>query len=391
MNLKFKPETIGKIVFLIGILFSLSYVSKQIKSTEDNFNKNLNTNSINQYLLEHDDIIKSSKPILWIHIPREKNCRKSNSFGSPNSDNLNMPYIYLTVRSIIEKCSKSFTICLIDDNSFEKLLPAWEINLSKIKNPILDNVRTMGLLKLLYLYGGLLCPCSFLCQKDLIDFYNLSYKNNTVVSFEQYNNTLSNITSNYVTNINFMASFPQNDTIKQLSSYMEQLISKDNTYESKILGRLGIQCDKYVNDNKISNQCGSLIGIKNENNTLIQIDDLFSSNFIHFNDAKYGILIPPINRPKFEWFNCLSAYEILTSDTAIGKQFLLTLGEEFVFQNSVQETPNFDIDKNIILQNMKPQEMKQIKETHIGFWETPLGAPVWGLKPNNLGNHLLKK
>ena len=125
MKLKIKPESIGKILLLIGILASLSYISKHIKSKEDELNKEFNANSINKYLLEQEEILKSSKPILWIHIPREKNARKINNLASPNSDNLNMPYVYLTVRSIIEKCGKSFTICLIDDDSFKKLLPGW--------------------------------------------------------------------------------------------------------------------------------------------------------------------------------------------------------------------------------------------------------------------------
>ena len=81
----------------------------------------------------------------------------------------------------------------------------------------------------------------------------------------------------------------------------------------------------------------------------------------------------------------------MSSDTTIGKQILLTLGDEIDVQDGIQETPNFDIDKNILPQNMKAQEMKQINDSHVGYWETPLGAPVWGLKPNNLGDHLLKK
>ena len=42
-------------------------------------------------------------------------------------------------------------------------------------------------------------------------------------------------------------------------------------------------------------------------------------------------------------------------------------------------------------QNMSKQEMKEINNANVGYWETPLGAPVWGLKPIHLGDHLLKK
>ena len=391
MSFKIKPESIGKIVLLIGILGALSYVSKELKNKEDTLNNEFNSQSINQYLLDHNDIIKSSKPILWIHIPREINARKWNNFGSPNSNDLNMPYIYLTVRSIIEKCGQSFTICLIDDNSFAKLLPGWEINLDKLRNPILDNIRTMGFLKLLFLYGGLICPNSFLCQRDMIDLYNLSYTNSIAVCFEKKNVGTSYIKYEYIPDIRFIASYPQNQTIKQLSSFMEELISNDNTHESQFLERIGMQCEKYVQSEKISKQDGSLIGIKNHNNKDILIEDLMSSDFVEFDGSKYGILIPEIKRRKYEWFNYLNAYEILTSDTAIGKQILLTLGETNVNDNGIKPTPNFQIENNNLQQNMSPEEMKTINDLNVGYWETPLGAPVWGLKPNNLGDYLMKK
>jgi len=386
--MKFKPESIGKIFLLLGILLSLSFLSKKIKSKEDDLNLKFNTNSINKYLLEHDEILSSNKPILWVHIPRELNARKINNFGSPNSNDLNMSYIYLTIRSIIEKCGNSFTICLIDDDSFGKLLPGWEINLDKLRTPILENVRIMGFLKLLYLYGGLLCPHSFLCQRDMIDLYNLSLTNNKAISFEKKNKGSSNISSEFIPNVHFLGTFPQNDTIKELSSFMEELISKDNTHESQFLERVGMQCQKYVDNNKISKLDGSLIGIKKSNKKDVLLEDLMSSDYIEFDKTKYGILIPTITQRKYEWFNYLSAHEILNSDILISKQILLTLGED---QTGINETPNSEIEKNNLTRNISPQEMKKINDSNVGYWETPLGAPVWGLKPNNLGDHLIKK
>ena len=73
------------------------------------------------YLLDGEDLGKSAKPILWIHVPHEYNSRNWLSFGSRSSFELNQPYLYLTVRSIIKKCEDSFTICIFDDNSFQKI------------------------------------------------------------------------------------------------------------------------------------------------------------------------------------------------------------------------------------------------------------------------------
>ena len=95
--------------------------------------------SIQQILAEQrDDLAQSKKPILWIHIPYEYNARNWQSFGSRGTFDLNQPYLYLTMQSIINKCSDSFQICIIDDQSFEKLIPDWTVNMKIISNPIIS-------------------------------------------------------------------------------------------------------------------------------------------------------------------------------------------------------------------------------------------------------------
>ena len=76
-----------------------------------------------QYLLDDDTLGKSKKPILWIHVPYEYNSRNWLSFGSRSAFDLNQPYLYLTVKTIIKNCDESFKIVMIDDGSFEKLIP----------------------------------------------------------------------------------------------------------------------------------------------------------------------------------------------------------------------------------------------------------------------------
>ena len=107
--------------------------------------------AIQKYLLDDVTLGKSKKPILWIHVPYEYNSRNWLSFGSRSSFDLNQPYLYLTVRSILKQCDDSFTICIIDDSSFKRLIPGWNINMTTISDPILSNIRMMGLMKLLYI------------------------------------------------------------------------------------------------------------------------------------------------------------------------------------------------------------------------------------------------
>ena len=127
--------------------------------------------NIQKYLLNDNDLDSSKKPILWIHIPYEYNSRNWLSFGSRSSLDLNQPYLYLTMKSIIDKCSESFRVCIIDDKSFDKLIPNWNINMSRFGNPVSCKIRTLAMTQLLQKYGGLVVPPSFLCFQDLITMY----------------------------------------------------------------------------------------------------------------------------------------------------------------------------------------------------------------------------
>ena len=82
----------------------------------------------------------------------------------PDQMKVNKPYIVYTIKSIIKKCDKTFNICLVDDNSFEKLIDGWSIDLSKIDVTMRNKVRTLAMCKLLHLYGGINVPPS-LCSR----------------------------------------------------------------------------------------------------------------------------------------------------------------------------------------------------------------------------------
>ena len=160
-------NSFNNILILIFVLVILGFIYRRFENKRLDEEYEDNYYAIRKYLLLDKKLISSKKPILWIHVPYEYNSRKWLSFGSRSSVDLNQPYLYLTIRSIIEKCDNSFTICIIDDKSFEKLLPEWNVNMSKISDPILTNMRKLALMKLLYSYGGMICPISFLCMKDL--------------------------------------------------------------------------------------------------------------------------------------------------------------------------------------------------------------------------------
>ena len=47
---------------------------------------------------------------------------------------LNADYLYLTIRSIINKCGDDFHVALIDDNSFKMVLDNWTIDLNLLES-----------------------------------------------------------------------------------------------------------------------------------------------------------------------------------------------------------------------------------------------------------------
>ena len=154
MAIKVKNYSTYVILFLIFIVVAFLY--NRYKDKLDRESSNENYDSIQKYLLNDYDLGDVKKPVLWIPIEYDYNSRNWLSWGSRSSHDLNQPYIYLTVRSIIQQCSNSFHICLIDDNSFSKLLENWKYDMNKLSNPIKSYVRQLGLTSILYKYGGLI-------------------------------------------------------------------------------------------------------------------------------------------------------------------------------------------------------------------------------------------
>ena len=103
-------ETLNKVgLFLLVTILGFMYRRYMDKLERDQEVKDL-------YIINKELLGKSKKPILWIYVPREKNARNWSSFYSRTNDSINIPYMYLTIKSIIAHCGKSFRICIIDDN-----------------------------------------------------------------------------------------------------------------------------------------------------------------------------------------------------------------------------------------------------------------------------------
>lgn len=360
------------ILIVLGILYKKFEDKRLREETSDNYQ------AIQKYLLDDVTLAKSKKPILWIHVPYEYNSRNWLSFGSRSSFDLNQPYLYLTVKSIIQQCDQSFTICIIDDNSFKRLIPNWSINMGTISSPILENMRTLGLMKLLHIYGGLLCPISFLCIRDLIGLYEKGTIGEKMFVCETTDRNITSTTFDYYPSLTFCGAPKECPTVGSIIDFIQRTSSNDYTAETAFLGNFDRYVEKRVQMGQINLISGSEIGTKTSEQKPIIVDELMTDNYIPFYKNMYGILIPAdeiLKRRKYEWFARLSAKQVMNSNTIIGNYILLVSAE----------------GGNHILEPLQPQINRVTKKQFVGFWRVPSDAPYYGLKPNFLGDNLIKE
>lgn len=360
--------------FVALMILGFFYNRYQDKITRE---EGLDNNKAIQEYLSWDPISlsESKKPIMWIPIHYEYNSRKWESFGSRSSVELNQPYLYLTVDSILKQCDKSFRVCIIDDSSFDRLLPGWSINMKSVSNPISQYLRYLGLAKLLNMYGGMVVPPSFLCMQDLYPMYERNIKNDSMFVCENIDRNSTSVEHEYCPDINFMGCNKYSNIMKRFVEFMEQSISDDYTSEMEFTGKLNNWCNSGIKEGDVKVVDGRMIGIKTEDNAPILIDNLLSTDYISFLPNMYGIYIPAneiLARRHYQWFARLSQKQILESNVIIGKYILLANSPEA--KRGLIESMGNDVgDKS---------------HNWIKYWRVPLDAPVWGLKPNNLGNRL---
>lgn len=355
---------------LILIIFLYRRYENKLLNEETQFN----VEAIQNFLLDDKTLAESKKPILWIHVPYEYNSRHWLSWGSRSSFDLNQPYLYLTVKSIIHYCKNSFTICIIDDKTFDTLIPDWCINMNYISSPISDKMRTLGFMKLLYKYGGMLCPISFLCMKDLLGLYEKAIRNNKMGICETVNRNITSTTYDFYPDIHFCFSPKECPTMGLFIDFIQRTISNDYTSESVFLGEFDRWCESRVRKGEINMISGVEIGVKTVDDKVILTEDLLANNYLNIYPGTYGILINAddiLNRNNFGWFLRSSAKQILQSNTIIGHYLLLA------------NIP--DADESKILEPLKMDDSKWV-----GFWKTPLYPGLYGLKPNFLGDNLTK-
>lgn len=306
----------------VGILYDKYKIKNKIDEDIDNYEL------IKKYLLNDSSLANAKKPILWIHVDYAENSRHWYSFGSRRTNDLNQPYLYLSIASIINHCGNSFNIVIIDDNTFNKIIPGWTHDMSRLPNPIKCHFRQLALSKMLYNYGGMLVPPSFICMKNLIDMYNDGIEKTGMFVCEVVNKNVTSqygVSDFYTTNA-FMGCIKENTSMRKLIEDIQILLSQDYTDEIAFQDKIQSMCNKLVLQNKSTLIRGCNIGTKNNQDEPVVIDDLLGNTHINFKKNVYGVYVPSdeiLKRTKFEWFARQNIEQVLSSDTIVGKLLLV--------------------------------------------------------------------
>jgi hypothetical protein len=361
------PQTI----LLIGIILAVILYRR----AEDNHFRKYgvdSTDDLQKYLLNEATLEKSKKPILWIHIPYEYNSRKWVDFGSRSSFELNQPYLYLTVKSIIKHCENDFHICLIDDGAFARVIPDWKIDMSKLSDPILKNIRQLALVKLIYRYGGMSVPIEFVCLQNLHHMYVKGVSDGSMFICENVNKNITSTEYDFCPDLRFMGANKNNNTVRMLLDFMQRTISTDNTCETEFLGEFSRWVGSKIKNGHVRLIDGKRVGVKTVDNVAITADELLSEDYLSFYDNAVGIWVPAkdiLNRTSLEWFVRMSPEQVLNARSILSKYMLISLtpgGVHGVIEESKEPGPNW-----------------------VNFWKVPsMNTPIYGLKPINLGDYV---
>ena len=320
-------RTIYYYLGVIVVLLLTSYVGTRFRHVFAS-NNDEEYDLIRKYLLtDNSPLVSDDKPKIWIHTKFEYNARNWQSFQSRSSMDLNQPYIHITMKSVIDHCAEDFQVCLIDDNTFAKLLPAWDVDLMSLAEPMKTHVREIGLAELVYQYGGMIVPNSFVCLKNMQEFYRAGLseerpfvceKVNRVVNLSKPSRRLTFMPDSY-----FLGAPKNSPVLKEYIEYLKERNWSPHFSSDREFGGDSQQWFlKKIDAQEMNLMGGEMVGVKTNGKKPILVDDLLQEDYLDISPNCVGIYIPEdeiLERTKYQWFAVMKTEDILKSGMIISK------------------------------------------------------------------------
>ena len=327
----FEKKSVSFYILVIALIGIAAYTGNYYKTWVGSENYKDEYALVREYLLNDSPLYGYNRPKIWIHSKYEINARKWGNFHSRNTTDLNQPYLFLTIQSVINHCGTNFHICLIDDDTFEKLIPTWDIDIHSLAEPLKSQTRDIAMLQLVYYYGGMIVPNSFLCTKNLVDIFERGTLSDKCFVVENHNRSCNLVkekkVSRFIPDIKMMGAKKNNETIRNCIDFLKHRISHPGHFsqDGEFQGVVSYWLQDYINKDNIQLIDGEAIGIKNTHKKPILLEDLIEEKYLDVNATNlYGIQIPSediLKRTKYQWFAILPEKDILESRMAISTYF----------------------------------------------------------------------
>ena len=323
----FKNQDLSKIALISVGAIILGYFARKMNDKNSKKEEQDDYQKIQTYLLNDSPLYGYNRPKMFIHSKYEVNSRMWKSFQSRNNTDLNQPYLHLTIKSILNYNSDDFNICLIDDNSFKKLIPSWDVDLQNIAEPMKTHFRELGMLMLSYYYGGLVIPNSFICLRRLLPFYEKYTAQNKFFVTENVNkiNDLVRQTDNYmfVPDIYICGAEKNNQELLNIISILQNKLKSGHfSSEGDFKGYISTTLMSDCKIGKINLVDGKEVGVKDNKKRPILLDDLMEEKLLDVGKYIYGVHIPAdelLKRTKYNWFAVMPENDLLDSRISISK------------------------------------------------------------------------
>lgn len=337
---------------------------------------------IRKYLLNDSPLYGYKRPKLWIHSSYEYNERVWKSFRDRGSYDLNQPYLHLTIRTIINHCGNDFNVCLIDDETFGKIIPSWTVDMKSQSDSVKRKLREFGLAQLVYYYGGMVVPNSFICTRNLMGLYRSGVGAKSDNASEMYPssgtrmfavekpNVQSNRLGSFAPSTYFFGAPKNHPMVEQLCKLLSPELSVAfYSGDSEFTGRTSKWLHKHrAKSNDVHNEkkdkdsidnrvvyvlSGKHVGVKNSKNKVVRVDDLLQEAFIHFDEDKlFGVFLPSdeiLARRQFEYFASLSSEHIMLRSNLIASRYLQMSMVESSDLHALRASKNKNKEESVVV------------------------------------------
>ena len=245
--------------------------------------------------------------------------------------------------------------------------------------------------KLVYNYGGISVPISFLCFKDLKDMWERGtgtqigekgdIDTGKMFVCENVNTNISATNNQFYPDTAFIGAKKNTPKLKEFIDHMQRLISGDYTAQIEFLGNFDKWANKHVNNKSINMIPGTDVGVKTMENKPVLVDDLLGEDYIKLHDGMYGIWIPAasiLKRRNYEWFARLNNEQIFQGKFILAKYFVLAIA------------PYNNEGKVSVIEALDQDTEKPNTSDWVSFWQVPSSTtlPVYGPKPLYIGNNV---